>query len=206
MIEAVVFDMDGVLIDAREWHYEALNRALRMFGFEIGRSEHLTLFDGLPTRRKLAMLSEMHGLPVGLHGVLGVLKQQFTEEFVVTRCRPVFRHRRALAVLRDRGIRLGVASNSVRRSVDLMMERAGLAPMLDVVLSNEDVANPKPSPDIYVEAMRRLGTSSVTTLVVEDNAHGIEAARASGAQVLEVAGPHEVTIERILAVVDGGPG
>jgi beta-phosphoglucomutase len=203
MIDAVVFDMDGVLIDAREWHYEALNRALSMFGFTIGRSEHLTLFDGLPTRRKLEMLSEMHGLPVGLHSVLSVLKQQFTEEFVVTRCHPVFRHRRALAVLQDRGIRLGVASNSVRRSVDLMMERAGLAPMLEVILSNEDVDNAKPSPDIYLEAMQRLGSSPSTTLVVEDNAHGVEAARAAGAHVLEVAGPHEVTIENILAVIDG---
>ncbi len=201
MIEAVVFDMDGVLIDAREWHYEALNRALRMFGFEIGRSEHLTSFDGLPTRRKLEMLSESHGLPRGLHPVLGVLKQQFTEEFVVTRCHPTFRHRRAVASLRERGMRVGVASNSVRRSVDLMMERAGLAPMLDVVLSNEDVEKAKPAPDIYIEAMHRLGSSPSTTLVVEDNPHGVQAARAANANVLEVSGPHEVTIENILDAI-----
>jgi beta-phosphoglucomutase len=53
MIKAVVFDMDGVLIEAKDWHYEALNRALKLFGYEISRYEHLTTFDGLPTRRKL---------------------------------------------------------------------------------------------------------------------------------------------------------
>ena len=56
-IKAVLFDMDGVLIDAKEWHYEALNRALALFGMPISRFEHLTTFDGLPTRKKLEMLS-----------------------------------------------------------------------------------------------------------------------------------------------------
>ena len=56
-IEAVVFDMDGVLIDAKEWHYHALNRALELFGFTISRAEHLSTFDGLPTSKKLEMLT-----------------------------------------------------------------------------------------------------------------------------------------------------
>ena len=53
-IKAIVFDMDGVLIDAKEWHYEALNRALGLFGYGISRYDHLSRYDGLPTRRKLA--------------------------------------------------------------------------------------------------------------------------------------------------------
>src|SRR2546422_8444783 len=53
MIKAVLFDMDGVLIDAKEWHYESLNRALDLFGMAIDRDAHLATFDGLPTRRKL---------------------------------------------------------------------------------------------------------------------------------------------------------
>ena len=68
MIKAVVFDMDGVLIDAREWHYVALNRALALFGMEISRADHLTTFDGLPTRRKLEILSTTENLPRELHG------------------------------------------------------------------------------------------------------------------------------------------
>jgi beta-phosphoglucomutase-like phosphatase (HAD superfamily) len=77
-VEAIVFDMDGVLIDAREWHYEALNRALGLFGFAISRSDHLSVYDGLPTKRKLQMLSIERGLPSALHEFLNDLKQQYT--------------------------------------------------------------------------------------------------------------------------------
>ena len=57
-ISAILFDLDGVLIDATEWHYEALNRGLRLFGFDITRYEHLADYNGLPTRKKLA---DAHG-------------------------------------------------------------------------------------------------------------------------------------------------
>ena len=55
MIKAIIFDMDGVLIDAKEWHYEALNNALQLFGYKISREDHLATFDGLPTREKLRL-------------------------------------------------------------------------------------------------------------------------------------------------------
>jgi hypothetical protein len=60
-ITAVLFDLDGVLVDATEWHYEALNHALGLFGFDITRYEHLSSYNGLPTRRKLEMLSVEKG-------------------------------------------------------------------------------------------------------------------------------------------------
>ena len=64
-IKAVLFDMDGVLIDAKDWHYEALNKALKLFGIEINRYDHLTTFDGLPTKVKLDLLSKRFYLPEG---------------------------------------------------------------------------------------------------------------------------------------------
>ena len=67
MIKAIIFDMDGVLIDAKDWHYEALNKALHLFGFGINRYDHLTMYDGLPTKKKLDMLSVQNGLPKKLH-------------------------------------------------------------------------------------------------------------------------------------------
>ena len=66
-IKAVIFDLDGVLVDATEWHYEALNRALGLFGYNIARYEHLTTYNGLPTRKKLEMLSVEKNFPRGLH-------------------------------------------------------------------------------------------------------------------------------------------
>jgi len=196
-IKAVVFDMDGVLIDAREWHYESLNRALGLLGYEITRYEHLTTYDGLPTKRKLRMLTVERGLPEELHGFLNSLKQQYTLELVATRCKPVFHHQYALSQLKAAGYSLGVASNSVRRTVEEMMERSDLMGYLDVVISNEDVRRPKPDPEMYLAAMDRLGVRPEETVIVEDNENGVKAATAAGAHVLVVEGPDDVTLDAI---------
>ena len=200
-VRAVVFDMDGVLIDAREWHYEALNRALRLFGLEISRFDHLSTYDGLPTRRKLEMLSIERGLPRRLHSFLNELKQRYTMEIVHSQCKPTFHHEYALSRLRREGLLLGVASNSVRKTVETMMDQSGLRPYLEVLVSNEDVTHGKPDPEMYVLAMERLGVRPDECLVVEDNEHGIRAARAAGAHVLVVGEPDEVTYARIIQAI-----
>jgi len=197
MIKAVIFDMDGVLIDAKEWHYEALNRALSLFGFEISRSEHLETYDGLPTATKLALLSRDRGLPVGLHGFINEMKQAYTVEMIHTTCKPVFVHQYALARLKDSGYKLAVASNSIRESVRLMMTKARLDGYLDLQLSASDVSNAKPNPEIYLQAISRLGFSPEECLVVEDNENGIQAAGAAGAHVLVVNTVFDVNLDNI---------
>lgn len=198
MIKAIVFDMDGVLIDAREWHYEALNNALRLFGYEIGREDHLELYDGLPTSKKLAMLTSKHGLPKELHSLINQLKQMFTMDIVQASCRPTFNHEYALSRLKREGYALAVASNSIRSSIETMMSKAALDSYLKFVLSNEDVSEPKPSPEIYIKAFEKLGYLPNEVLVVEDNEHGIQAARASGANVMVVKTPEEVSYWSII--------
>ena len=106
-IKAVLFDMDGVLIEAKEWHYEALNRALNLFGMPISREDHLTTFDGLPTRKKLEMITADKGLPKELHEFINEMKQQYTMEFVYTQCNPTFIHEFALSRLQALGYKLG---------------------------------------------------------------------------------------------------
>lgn len=202
MIKAVVFDMDGVLIDAREWHYEALNRALALVGLEISRADHLTTFDGLSTRQKLEILSTTENLPRELHGFMNKLKQSYTMEIVSTRCKPTFIHQYALSSLKARGLKLAVASNSIRNTVEVMMQRAQLDKYLDLQLSNEDVEKPKPAPDIYLKAMRELGVTPAETLVVEDNEHGRQSVRASGAHLMAVRNPDDVTLSNIEAHLD----
>jgi beta-phosphoglucomutase-like phosphatase (HAD superfamily) len=194
MIKAVVFDMDGVLIDAKEWHYEALNKALGLFGLEISRADHLTTFDGLPTRRKLEILSLTDNLPKELHGFLNTLKQTYTMEMVNTRCKPTFIHQFALSSLKAEGYKLAVASNSIRSTVEAMMQRAHLAKYLDVMLSNEDVEHAKPAPDIYLRAMADLNVRPEETLIIEDNEHGRQAAHAAGAHLLVVRDVSDVTL------------
>jgi HAD superfamily hydrolase (TIGR01509 family) len=201
-IKAVIFDMDGVLIDAREWHYEALNRALGVFGFTISRYDHLVTYDGLPTRKKLELLSRDQNLPAGLHAFLNDLKQAYTIELIHARCKPRFQHEFALSRLKASGYRLAVASNSVRRSIDLMMEKSALAPYLSAIVSNQDVARPKPDPEIYLKTFGLLGVTPAEALVVEDNPHGIAAARASGARVMVVEDPNDVTWDRVTEHLD----
>lgn len=197
MIRAVIFDMDGVLIDAKEWHYEALNRALDLFGMAISRHDHRTTFDGLPTSRKLEMLSLERGLPRRLHRFINEMKQRYTVELIHTLCKPNFAQEQALSTLKAKGYRTGVCSNSIRSTVRLMMEKAALAEYLDEILSNEDVKNAKPDPEMYVTMMSKLGLAPRECLIVEDNEHGIRAAKASGAHLLVVEAIDQTNIVNI---------
>ncbi|WP_134682364.1 HAD family hydrolase [Paracoccus ravus] len=199
MIKAILFDMDGVLIDAKDWHYDALNRALEHFGYTISRESHLSTFDGLPTRQKLKLLSKSRGLPTGMHEFLNALKQSYTLEISHQRCKPVFNHQYALSRLKRDQYKIAVCSNSVRQSVEAMMRLSALYPFLDIMISNEDVVHGKPDPEMYCTAMASLGVSADECLVLEDNEHGIAAALASGAHLMKISQPRDVTYQAIKA-------
>lgn len=198
-IKAVIFDMDGVLIEAKDWHYEALNKALGLFGMEISRYDHLITYDGLPTKKKLEMLSTERGLPIELHDFINEMKQQYTLEIVYARCKPRFFHEYALSRLKQEGYQLAVASNSIRKTVQIMMDRSALLGYLDFFLSNQDVSMGKPDPEIYTKAFRYLGLQPQECLVVEDNEKGIKAAKASGAWLMEVDEVEEVNYQNIMS-------
>lgn len=206
MIKAVIFDLDGVLIDARDWHYQALNRALSLFGLEIPRDDHLVTYDGLPTRKKLEMLTLERGLPAELHPFINRMKQKYTMELIYAHCVPVFQHQYALGRLHRAGIKMAVCSNSIRETLDLMLARAGLTDFFEFTLSNQDVKLPKPDPEIYVKAMQKLAVQPTECLIVEDNPNGIKAANAAGAHVLEVrsvADVNDVTLSKRLRELGG---
>ena len=197
-IKAVIFDMDGVLIDAKDWHYESLNRALNYFGIAINRYEHIVTYDGLPTREKLKMLSLDKGLPTGLHEFINRLKQKFTEETIIAKCKPTFNHEYALSRLSNEGYQLAVCSNSVRKTVELMMNRSNLSKYLAFFLSNEDVSKPKPDPEMYSKAVDRLGCRPDECLVVEDNENGVKAALAARTHLMRVDSTIDVTYHNII--------
>ena len=201
LVKAVLFDMDGVLVEAKDWHFDALNDALGLFGLEISRVEHLAVYDGLPTRKKLQLLTKAGRLPERLHNLINGIKQRRTLEIAYERCRPVFHLQYALSRLKSEGYRMAVCSNSVRQTVEVMMERGGLAPYLDMTLSNEDVTQPKPNPEMYLTAMDRFSLSPNECLVVEDHDHGVAAALASGAHVLRVGVVADVTYERLKGAI-----
>ena len=200
-IKAVLFDMDGVLIDAKDWHYEALNKALGLFGMEINRFDHLSAFDGLPTKIKLRKLSKKFYLPESLHAFINEVKQSYTVELIHQRCHPKFHHEYALSKLHNEGYKIAVCSNSIRKTIKLMMEKAQLMQYIDLIVSNEDVVNAKPDPEMYTTAINKLGFKPNECIVVEDNPNGIQAGKASGASVLEVSSIYDVTYENIKRLI-----
>ncbi len=197
MIKAILFDMDGVLIDAKEWHYEALNKALDLFGVSISRYDHLVTYDGLPTRIKLEMLSLEKGLPRGLHQFIYDLKQKFTVDQVLINCKPVFYQEYALSRLKNEGYSLAVCSNSIRESIELMMKKSDLGKYMDFIVSNQDVSKSKPDPEMYNFAISKLGLRPEECLILEDNENGIKAAKASGAHLLTIGSIEEVNYRNI---------
>ena len=196
-IKAIIFDMDGVLIEAKDWHYEALNKALGLFGMEISRYDHLVTYDGLPTKKKLEILSLERSLPKGLHKFINDMKQQYTMEIVYAKCKPRFYHEYALSKLKQEGYKMAVCSNSIKKTIEVMLERASILHYFDFFLSNQDVKNPKPDAEIYIKAIEKLGLTPKECMIVEDNEKGIKAAKASGANVMIVDSVEEVNYENI---------
>ena len=195
--QAVIFDMDGVLIDAVDWHYQALNEALAIFDAQIGEQEHFERFNGLPTRVKLEMLTSEERLPGHLHEIISAVKQERTLRVAAHRCFPRVEHLLLFSWLRSRGCHLAVATNSIRATASAMLEFAGLLQLLDVLVTNEDVEEAKPAPDLYVEACQRLGVSTADALVIEDHPFGVQAAERAGCSVIQVSGVHEVTVSLV---------
>ena len=185
-IKCIIFDMDGVLIDARDWHYEALNKALAIFGFQISRHDHLVTYDGLPTKKKLEILSSHSQLPKQLHSFINDLKQIFTMDITMKKCAPTFCHEYAISKLKSDGYRMAVCSNSIRDTMTSMLSKAALIDYFRFYLSNQDVSKSKPDPEIYLKAIERFGVLPSECLVLEDNANGIRAAKDAGAHVMQI--------------------
>jgi len=121
---------------------------------------------------------------------------------VYTLCKPKFNHEYALSRLKADGYRIAVCSNSVKKTIEVMMERSSLKKYLDFSLSAQDVLLPKPAPDIYLAAMEKYELEPHECLVVEDNENGLKAARASGAHVMQVHNVNEVNYENIIANIN----
>jgi beta-phosphoglucomutase len=201
-IKGVIFDMDGVLIDARNWHYSSLNDSLNLFGFQISNEDHLEYYDGLPTRKKLEILSEMHKLPTGLHHLINACKQEITFRYIHQYCFPKPNILAILSYCKNMDLKIGLATNSIRKTTEVMMQKSGLISFFDVILTNEDVKEPKPSPEIYFKAQKLLGLSSTECLVFEDNKNGIEAAIAAGCRVSQVLEPDLFFLDQVTPLLE----
>jgi len=194
MIKAVLFDLDGVLVNMPNGHYEALNKTLKLFGAYINEEEHQKQFNGLPTKKKIEELEQQGRLPRGLKEVINTIKQKHTKEIIPKYCVPDYSKIILLKHLKNKGLKLACCSNSVRETVDIMLKSAHIHSFFDLIIGNDEVANPKPHPEIYLNAFKILDVNSQECIIVEDSVPGITAAKESGAEVYEVRGCDDVNL------------
>jgi HAD superfamily hydrolase (TIGR01509 family) len=195
MIKLICFDLDGILTDTKEFHFLALNEALGE-KYSITWNEHLTKYDGLKTTQKLLLLTKDKGLPELEYKDIWFQKQKNTLQFlnnikdslVIIEC---------IEKLKKDGFKLACCSNSIKETVDIILERLKIINYFDIVLSNQDVKNSKPHPEIYWNAMSSLDCLPEETLIIEDSPTGLLAADRSCANVLRLSNPTEVTYNNI---------
>jgi HAD superfamily hydrolase (TIGR01509 family) len=184
----MVFDLDGVLVDSKDLHFQALNLAIgeQNPDWSISYEEHVAFYNGNPTRVKLEMLSKKH--PEITEGQLAqILKSK--QRFTLMLMQNIQKDEELIEIfssLNKEIYKIAVASNSVRNTVELILKRIGVYPYVELILSNEDVDMPKPSPEIYLKCMDYFKAKPEDTLIFEDSEIGRKAAKDSGAILVEV--------------------
>ena len=194
MVKLIIFDLDGVLVEAKNIHFEALNKALGSYA--ISWNEHLSTYDGLKTFQKLEMLSKKKGLPKEDHPAIWKNKQKYTLE-ALSNLQINSDLLSTIAHLSKDGYKIVCCSNSIRKTVLTVLAKLGLIEFMDLIISNEDVLNSKPHPEMYWQAISKMNCLPEETLIIEDSPYGLLAAARSKSYILRVKNPKEVTYNNI---------
>lgn len=186
-IEGLLFDLDGILIDACEWHYLSLNEALVNLGYRpIEHQDHMENFNGLPTKVKLDILITRGHILSEEAVKLWQIKQSNTLRIIRENSKPDNDKIWMLSNFRRHGYKIGCVTNSIRETATAMLEGTGLMEHLDLLITNQDITHPKPNPEGYLVAMQKLGLDPRHTVIFEDSPKGLEAAEKSGAHVAKM--------------------
>jgi HAD superfamily hydrolase (TIGR01509 family) len=199
VIEAVVFDMDGLLIQTEELWDEVRETLARERGGSYGPENQRTMM-GMSSPEWSRYMHETVGLPESPDEIAAEVVRRMAAGY--REHLPLIEGAAdAVRRLADRWP-LGLASSSNRPLIDLALELSGLAPLFQTTVSSEEVARGKPSPDVYLEAARRLGVAPERIAAVEDSHSGIRSARAAGMRVIAVPNPSFPPGDEALAEAD----
>jgi HAD superfamily hydrolase (TIGR01509 family) len=199
MIKTIIFDLDGVLVDAKKIHYDCLNQALIEENpkYKIEWNEHLTLYDGLKTNQKLELLHKNKGLPKETFLKIWDKKQKLTLESLQN-----LKSSQSLIdcikSLSNNNYKIVCCSNSIRKTILTVLSKLDIIQYFDLILSNEDVKNSKPHPEIYWKGISMMECLPEETLIVEDSPYGLLAASRSSSNILRVKEPNDVTYSLII--------
>ena len=204
-MKLIIFDLDGVMVDSCDVHYLVLNQAIKEFAGEeyiITDYEHEKVYNGKSTLSKLELMVELKGLRPSLIHPINNLKQDLTAAAMAEKVTPSAQKISMLTQLKKEGFKICCASNCVRKTVDLVLQKLGVLDLFDFTLCNEDVEFTKPSPCIYLKAMSIAQERPENTLIVEDSFVGLSAARGSGAFICKVLNAQEVTLDKLFKTID----
>jgi HAD superfamily hydrolase (TIGR01509 family) len=198
MVRLIIFDLDGVLVEAKQIHFNTLNQALREIGeqYVITETEHLSIYDGLKTTQKLELLTKNKKLPPQFYNKIWDRKQQLTIE-ALEQLKPNITLQSVFNALVEDGYKVAVCSNSIEKTVLTVLNKLGIREFVDLIFSNEHVLNSKPHPEMYWRAMYTLNVLPEETLIIEDSPYGLLAASRSCAHVMRVKNPHDITYTKI---------
>lgn len=195
----VCCDGDGVLFELKDVHKDCFNRAISEIAgpeFAITEDEHLKIFDGKKSHEKLSLLNSLKGMSSDFNQRIWRRKQELTQlsldnlqkdERLIEVCRE----------LKEMGMQLACCSNSIRITIETALDRLGISEYFDLIVSNEDCISPKSHPEIFWLAMIHFKSLPEETLIIEDSPVGLMAAYRSGARVMRVKNPKELTMENI---------
>lgn len=203
MAKAIIFDLDGVLIDSKEIHFNSLNLALSKVDkkFIISKTEQASTFEGLTTKSKLSILTQTRGLDVDLYEKIWLNKQRYSAIMFSS----ISRDEELISffkLIKFNGIKIAVASNSIRTTLDTCLQSLGVFDYADYTLSNEDVATPKPNPEIYNKCLSKFELQPTDAVIFEDSPIGIAAAKSCGAYVVEVGSRSDLTFDKITKSIE----
>jgi len=197
MIKVIIFDLDGVLVDTKLIHFEALNSALKKFNFEeISIDDHIKIFDGLPTIEKLKLLKKNKKIPKKFFSKIQKFKQKITSEILKRKIKKNNKIIKIMKNLRNK-YKIVVATNAVNSTLNICLNKLGIEKYVDFKLSNEDINQPKPNPEIYLRIFIKFGIYPSEALIIEDSHYGREAAISSGAKLLPIKKIEELDLKKI---------
>jgi len=182
--EAVVFDMDGVLADSEPVYFAAMQVVLAPMGHDVTEAHQRDMM-GHSIEDTWAYLQRTFAI----EGPLDALVQSYDQELVrqlALLTEPLPGVRELIAALRERGVPIAVASSSLPSWIEALLGGLELNDAFDALVSATMVPHPKPAPDIYVEAARRLGKAPERCIAIEDTPTGLASAKAAGMLTVQV--------------------
>lgn len=195
MIKLICFDLDGVLIEAKKIHYDALNDALPR-EYKISWEEHLAKYDGLKTNDKLNLLKKEKNLKQSEFTKIWKSKQINT----LLQIKKIKKSEEIINVFKkiSQEYKIAICSNSIKRTVLTALSKLEIIEYVDLIISNEDVNVSKPHPEIYWKAMSFFGVVPEETMIYEDSPVGLKSSYDSGAHVNRIKSPEDINLKYIM--------